>query len=130
MLTYNGGRAEKMALGIITLYVLVSLPIRTEFNPDSWFDSIEVDEGKTDSSYGQVIEDAYEEGIARGIADKFSLDPADVRVIVRGFDISSLTAKSSVVILRGKAIVADPISVKKYVEDISNGECNVEIEIG
>ena len=132
LLSHSSGRAERIALGIISLYIIVS-PIAdglSHFDADDWLGSLPAVDGEIDSEYTALLEEAFTDGIRSCVAEKYSLDKADVRVRVYGFDSSRLSAERIRVILSGGAIIADYKAVEKYLNSLGLGECDVEIEIG
>ena len=132
MLVYGQGRGESLVIGIVVLWVLISpvLDSLVHFDFDKWIDSIEIPEYGDNSQIGSVIEDAFAEGIARAVAEKFSIDEDSVRVRLYGFDQNKLCAENIRVILSGRAIMVDYKAVEKYINEMDIGECNVEIEVG
>ena len=130
-LSYGSSKAQSLALGIITLWVILS-PLSDmieHFDPNSWMDSIDIpdyDSGEID----MIIEDAFADGICTAVADKFSLDPDDIRVRLYGFDKEEMRAEKIMIILSGRAALSDYKAVEKYINSMEVGEGNVEIEIG
>lgn len=132
LLSHGSGRAERIAIGIISLYIIIS-PIAdgvSHFDVENWLGSLTVPEGEIDSEYTAMLEDAFTDGIKACVAEKYSLDKADVRVRVYGFNSSKLSADRIRVILSGGAIITDYKAVEKYLNTLGLGECDVEIEIG
>ena len=131
-LCHGSGRAESLAVGIIILFVILS-PIAeslSHFDVDSWLGSFEVEDYEGDAPLDSVIEDAFADGIRRGVAEKFLLDKEDIRIRLYDFDKESLTAGRIRVILSGRAALADYKSVEKYINEMNIGECEVEVEFG
>lgn len=131
-LSHGGGKTESLAVGIIILWVILS-PLGeslSHFDPESWLDSVEIGDYEGDGQIGSVIEDAFAEGIASAVAEKFSLDTENIRVRLYGFDQSRLSAERIRIILSGRAAFADYKAVEKYIDEMNIGECEVEIEIG
>lgn len=128
-ISYGSGKAEKIALGIIVLGVVISLPIDSGFDLDGWLGSADT-EMPPGSEYGQVIEEAYAEGIARAVADRFSLQREDIYLRIDGFNVEDMSADRVRIVLSGRAIIADPDGIKNYVSEIIKGECSVEIKLG
>lgn len=127
----GSAKAQSLALGIITLWVILSPlgDIIEHFNPNSWMDSIDIpdyDSGEIDA----LIEDAFADGICTAVADKFSLDRRDIRVRLYGFDKEKMRADKIMIILSGRAALSDYKAVEKYINSLEVGEGNVEIEIG
>ncbi len=129
--SHGSSKAQSLALGIITLWVILSPlgDIIEHFDPNSWMDSIDIpdyDSGEIDI----VIEDAFADGICSAVADKFSLNRDDIRVRLYGFDKEEMRAEKIMIILSGRATLSDYKAVEKYINSMEVGECNVEIEIG
>ncbi len=132
MLSHGSGKAESLAIGIIVLWVILS-PLGeslSHFDPEGWLDSIKTEDYEGGSQIGAVIEDAFAEGLARAVAEKFSLDEGDIRIRLYGFDQNKLSAERIRIILSGRAALADYKAVEKYIDGMNIGECDVEIEIG
>ena len=131
LLSHSNGSGEKMAVGIVTLYVIISPLIGyiSEFNAEEWLGSIKNEEFDTESEYNAVMEDAFGRGIALAVAEKFSLDSQDIRIRLYGFDPEKMNSEKIRVILSGKAALSDYKAVEKYVDSLNLGECDVEIEI-
>lgn len=130
-ISYGQGKAQSLALGIITLWVILS-PLGDmikHFDPNSFGQSIDVPEF-SDGEIDVVIEDAFADGICLAIADKFSLDRDEIRVRLYGFEKSKMCAEEIMVILSGRAALSDYKAVEKYINAMEVGECRVEIEIG
>ena len=132
MLTYGGGTSEKIAVGLITLSVIIT-PLAdclSDFNIEEWLNSIKAEVGDVGTEYGEVLEEAFAEGIVRAVADKFSLDKENIRVSLTGFDAERLWAQRIRITLSGRAALADYKAVENYVNTLEMGKCDVEIEIG
>lgn len=128
-LSNGSGKAQSLALGIITLWVILS-PLGDmieHFDPNSLdVDIPEYGSGEID----MIIEDAFADGICTAVADKFSLDTDDIRVRLYGFDKEEMRAEKIMIILSGRAALSDYKAVEKYINSLEVGEGNVEIEIG
>ena len=128
-LSNGSGKAQSLALGIITLWVILS-PLGDmieHFDPNSLdVDIPEYGSGELDA----LIEDAFADGICTAVADKFSLDTDDIRVRLYGFDKEKMRAEKIMIILSGRAALSDYKAVEKYINSLEVGEGNVEIEIG
>ena len=132
LFSYGSGGAEKMALGIITLYLIIA-PIVIEvgnIDLDGLFDKITTPDYETNGGYAEIAEDAFAEGIVKAVAEEFSLDKSNIRVRLYDFDFDKMQAKNIVVILSGRAAMADYRAVDRYVNQLEIGVCKVEIEIG
>lgn len=132
ILAYGQGRVESLVVGIITLWIIL-LPIADcirHFEPDNWLDSIEIPDYTTNSQIGEVIEDAFAQGVTDSVAEKFSLNSEDIRVRLYDFDDGKLRADRIRIILSGRAVFADYKAIEKYINEMDIGVCNVEIEMG
>ena len=132
LLSYGSGRAEKVAVGIVTLYVIVSPIVGyiSEFDADKWLDSIKNEDTNISEEYSSVIEDAFGEGIALAISEEFSISKDDIRVRLYGFDSEKMQAEKIKIVLSGRASMSDYKAVERYIDSLNLGECDVEIEIG
>ena len=126
----SGDVVERIAVGIITLFVIVS-PIKeivSEININSLgqpgYPSLELE------GYEGVIEDAFADGIGRAVADKFDLDYEQISVSLIGFDAEKMSAEKIHIILSGMAALASPLPIERYVNEMNVGVCKVEIQIG
>lgn len=130
-LSHGSGRVQSLAVGIITLWVILSplSDVIMHFDPDGWLDSTDFPEYES-GEMDHIIEDAFADGLARAVAEKFSLDSGDIRIKLYGFDKNEMNAEKIMIILSGRAALADYKAVEKYVDEMEIGECNVEIEIG
>ena len=132
ILAYGQGRVESLVIGIITLWIIL-MPIADgirHFEPDSWLDSIEIPDNGNESQIGEVIEDAFAQGVADSVAEKFSLNREDIRVRLYDFDDKELSADRIRIILSGRAVIADYKAIEKYINEMDIGVCDVEIEMG
>lgn len=122
---YRGGNMERIALGVICAYVVLSpLGGIGEGDLDGIFDIPEIEVGEGASP---VLEEAMAEGICRGIAEEFSLDRSDISVKLFGFDHEKMTAERIEIILSGGAVTADYRAIERYVKDMDIGGVRVEI---
>ena len=121
-----------MAVGIVTLYVIISPLIGyiSEFDTEEWLSSIKNEEFDTEGEFHSAIEDAFKRGITLAVAEEFSIQSEEIRVEVSGFDPTKMTADRIRIVLSGRAAMSDYKAVKKYVDGLNLGECDVEIEIG
>ena len=128
-LSYGSSKAQSLALGIITLWVILS-PLSDmieHFDPNS-LDVVIPEYGSGEIDV--LLEDAFADGICNAVADKFSLNREDVRVRLYGFDKEKMRAEKIMIILSGRAALSDYKAVEKYINSMEVGEGNVEIEIG
>lgn len=125
MIGYRSGVSERLALGIICVYIVLS-PIKN-LTADSLDDLFDIPEVETEDGAGQILEDALATGIARSIADEFSLKPENISVNLFDFDKESMTAGKIEIILSGSAVTADYRLIESFVNEMNIGECRVEI---
>lgn len=88
-------------------------------------------EADGDASYSEgeeIAEAVLSEALARGvevdICDVFSLSEEDVSVFTQGFTYGSERAEAVRVVLTGRAVLTDTVSLRKYVTE-RYGECEV-----
>lgn len=125
LIGYRSGVSERLALGIICVYVVLS-PIKnlSAEGFDNLFDIPEIDTGE---GAGQILEDALATGIARSISEEFSLKRENISVRLFDFDKESMTAGRIEIILSGSAVTADYRLIESFVNEMNIGECRVEI---
>ena len=132
MITYKENSAiERAALAIIILYT-VSAPIaEAVLSGDGGFviDINTNEENMIDDGYIEVAKEAFERGICRAVADKYSLNEGDVSVRAVNFTFSEMKAEKIKVLLTGLAALCDSRGVEKYLNGLGIGECEVNIEI-
>jgi hypothetical protein len=126
LFSYGKGRAESLALGIITLFIIASPLSETLGSLPTLPDLPTVD---TDGGYTEALEKSYADGLSSAISDRFYIKKEDLGITVSGLDRTTMQPESVRVYLCGNAIFADYRSIEKYVEEITNGKCRVEIEI-
>ena len=131
LLVYKEGRGESLSLGIITLFLLVS-PIADLSGSvgGGLSDLLDTPSVEIGSGYADALEQSYAEGLCLALGEKFTIEKEDIAVRIVGFDAESLRAERIELILSGDAALCDYRAVEKYIEEISSGECRVEIEIG
>ena len=125
LIGYRSGVSERLALGIICVYIVLS-PIKN-LTVDSLDDLFDIPEIDTEDGAGQILEDALSTGIAGSIADEFSLKIENISVNLFDFDKESMTAGRIEIILSGSAVTADYRLIEAFVNEMNIGECRVEI---
>ena len=132
LLCYKDGKSEKIALGIIALYVIISPVAKAavKFDPDSIIQWIPPDTEESDGGYIKIAEEAFAKGILAAVTERFSFKEENVTVELSGFDFDKMSAESIEITLSGVAALADCRAVEKYINDMDIGECKVEIKIG
>ena len=132
MLTYGSGKTESIVVGLITLYVIVA-PIASQigdFSLTEWIESIENSAEQIEPEQESAIEEAFGEGIVLAVSEKFGIDKENIRIKLQGFDHQTMKAEKIKITLSGVGVFSDYKAVKKYVDGLNLGECDVEIEIG
>ena len=79
--------------------------------------------------YAEVAREAFCDGIAELLAEKYSLSVDAFAVKCDGFDFTSMRAESLTVTLRGAAVRCDPLAVEKFINSYGIGVCHAEIGI-
>ena len=125
LIGYRSGVSERLALGIICVYIVLS-PIKN-LTVESLDDLFDIPEIETGDGAGQILEDALATGIARSISDEFSLKMDNISVRLFDFDKESMTAGKIEIILSGSAVAADYRLIEAFVNEMNIGECRVEI---
>ena len=131
LLSYGRSAVERFAVGVITLSVILA-PISgiiSDFDVEGWLDSLKQEQGEINSEYEATVEAAFSDGIKRAVAEEFSLNKDNIRVRVVGFNAAEMSAERIYVSLSGSAAIADYRAVKKYLDRLDIGECDVSIEI-
>ena len=129
-LAYKGrSDPSRFAISVIVLYVVIAplgsvlgeLDIDSIFSPTLNLPS--------EQGYEQIAADAFADGIAKAVAEEFSLERENLRVELRGFDFENMRAEKIRVILSGRAALADYKEIERYVDRLGTGDCECEIEI-
>jgi hypothetical protein len=83
-------------------------------------------------STDSMIELAFEDGVRRHLADKYSVDPECISVRADGFDMEKLKAYRIYVSLSGEAVYLDYHRIERHVEDefTEGGKCEVSLKFG
>jgi hypothetical protein len=125
LLGYRSGVAERVTLGIICVYIILS-PIKN-LSLESLDDLFDIPEIETGEGAEPILEEALADGIARSVAEKFSLKTGDISVRLFGFDAKKMSAEVIEIILSGNAVTADFRQIESYINEMNIGECRVEI---
>ncbi len=128
LFTYKEGRAESLALGVITLFLIAS-PIADAVGVGELPSLAPTPELDTDGGYTARLEEAYAEGLRLAISDRFNIRKEDVSVTLYRFDANSISAEEVRVYLSGAGVLADYRAIEAYIGEITDGKCRVEIEI-
>lgn len=130
--SYDGGKSTA-ARGAISIVLLLSVsqPIMafaeelSELRAPTFSDF----ETEVDGEYEETAREAFSEGVARLIAEEFSLSEKNISVKAEGFDFKSMTAEKIFVTLYGAAALRDSAAIEKFVNNCGFGECYAEIGI-
>ena len=122
--------AEKLAIGMITLYVVLSpLTSLGNLGEKDFVNIFEAPDIEHDKVYVDRAEEAFCLGISRAVAEKFNIDTSQVRVSTRNFDFENMRAEKIFVVLSDGAITSDYRAIESYINDMKIGVCECEIEI-
>ncbi len=121
------------ATGMILL-VAIMLPLINIFNNidginDFNFDLDNIVSGDVSDA---VIEQSFEKGIGKYIADEYGVDEECVLVLADGFDISVMRAERIYITLSGMAVFLDYKRIEADVraEFTNGGKCEVRLDVG
>ena len=131
-LSYGSGDMSRLAIAIITVYVIAAPAADTikEADFNSIFDKVQISDAELGADYEKVTRQAFEKGVCAAVAMEFSLDEGDIAAVASGFDSKEMKAEGIKVILSGRAALQDFRLIEKYVNELNIGECRVEIQIG
>lgn len=126
-------RTQRAASLVLLLY-FVSMPIASfigglssgEFSIPS-YDESEVADG---GAFYDTAKDAFSEGIARLLEEKYSIKGEDVSVSVYGFSLKEMKAEKIKILLFGGAVTKDWRGIEEYINESGLGECEVRVRIG
>ena len=125
---YKSGNMERLALGIICVYVLIS-PLAT-LRSEGISGVLDTPNIEVENGASSVIENALCEGIEQAVAEEFSLNESYISVRLFGFDAETMRAEKIEIILSGSAVTRDYRAIESYVNKMEIGECRVEISFG
>lgn len=125
-----GGRCEKYTRFVLGAILLSALAVPTvRLFSDLSFTDFSADSVAIGESYtAEVLEEAYTEGIARAVEERFELSRGTVSVSCEDFSQSSVSARIIYVKLEGDAAFSDVRGVRNYVSE-SFGECEVSVKL-
>ncbi len=122
---------RKFALGLLLFFVTASPLIKLLGGlSDLEISDIIPDTGSITDGDTAIYEEAFSDGIASLISEKFEIKRSDIRVLTEGFDISGWRCEKIRVILSGSGLFADYHRIEDYINGLEIGECEAEIEIG
>ena len=116
---------------IICAIMLPLVDIIRDFDIDDSFEKM-LDEFELDGMTDSAIEDAFEDGIAQYVSDRWGVDRECIVVNVDGFDMESLSAQRIYVTLGGMGALVDYKRIEEaLIEKFTRGgECEVSLKIG
>ncbi len=137
LISYGGGtaRISRAAMAMVLLYT-VTLPIISvtgdvsQLISEDFFDDIKVEYDPDDTLFYERTASAFSDGVKKFVCGEYRFADDDVRVTVRSLDVESMRAEKIIIVLSGRAIIADARSVAETVEDAGLGECEVKIDVG
>lgn len=83
-----------------------------------------------DGTYERVAREAFQEGICKLLYTKYGIDTQDAAISVDGFRVDEMKARRIVIVLSGKATLADHRGIEEYIDGLGLGDCEVRIRIG
>ena len=116
---------------IICAVMLPLVDIFKEFDGENY-----INELIEDVQYGDytddMIESAFECGVAEYLADTYRIDVACIQVMADGFDMETMRAQRIYVTLSGTAVFVDYKKIEEEIrrEFTNGGECEVAVKIG
>ena len=130
-LLYDGERATVSRTAISVILLLATVTPVAAFVSQLSLKLPELPElpETSEGEYREVAEDAFCEGVAALLSDKYSLPVDCFAVKCRDFDFTAMRAAALTVTLRGSAVRCDPIAVEKFINSYGIGDCYVEIGI-
>ena len=130
-LLYDGERAtvSRTAISVILLLAIVT-PVAAFISQLSVkLPDLPPLPDTAEGEYAEVAREAFCDGIAELLAEKYSLPKDAFAVKCESFDFTSMTAESLTVTLRGAAVRCDPLAVEKFINSYGIGVCHAEIGI-
>ena len=122
-------RQSRFALGIILLASLTAPLVSIVRGLDN------IDFNYTGEDYSatvveKTLEEAFVDGISRGIRERFDIRSEDLSVEALGFDADGLKATTVLVTLSGRAAVKNFGEIESYVNGLGVGKCILEVRLG
>ena len=116
---------------IICAIMLPLVDIIRDFDMNESLEKM-LDEFELGCMTDSAIENAFEDGIAQYVSDRWGIEKECVVVNVDGFDMESLSAQRIYVTLSGRGALADYKRIEKaLIEKFTRGgECEVSLKIG
>ncbi len=133
LFSYSGGeeKGEKLAVSVIMIYLIISplLPIVEGLSDFDISEITSAGEELEDGAYLDVGEEAFREGIAKLLSEKWGLEKNKTVVTVVGFDFNQMKAERIIITLLSKGITVDFHEIEAYIEEAGLGECEVKYAI-
>jgi len=125
----EGAFGEKGALAVL-LFFSVLTPLAGILKPQTEkFPDFKTEENNS-GEYIEVAKEAFEEGIKKEIAEKYSIKSEYITVASVDFSFESMRAGEIHVSLSARAGRLDPKKVEEYINSFNIGRCYVSFEIG
>ncbi len=125
---------QKFGVSVIILYLILSpligflSQISASDIPDIFDEELP---GFSESGlYEQTAKDAFSEGIARLIEEKWDIPREKISIRLTNFHIDEMRAEKIEITLYGRGIGADFRVIEKYLENASLGDCEVKYAFG
>ncbi len=135
-LSYRGAsdRVLRFAVSVLVLYTAL-FPVlgvvgelsSTDF--ESIFEDIRSETDSGSAEYIKVSEEAFKEGICKLLVTKYNIKSENIRIYVFGFDFEKMRAEQVKILLSGKSALADTRRIEEYLNSLSLGKFEVNIEL-
>ena len=130
--SYDGGRGlgARGAIAVVLLLAIAEpiaafvseLPSISPPDFSEW-------QGAGDYEYETTAREAFCEGVRELLCDKYSFEKECFSVKAEGFDFSKMRAEKIIVTLYGRAVLVDPLSLEKFINEYELGVCYAKIGI-
>lgn len=134
LFSYSGGEdaGERLAVSAIMI-CLIAAPVIPLAESLHELDFSEIFEGGgeafEDGAYIEVGEEAFKEGVAKLLKEKWGLDGDESVVTVVGFDFDTMSAERIIITLLSKGASVDFHEIEAYIEEAGLGMCEVKYAI-
>ena len=132
------GKSEKtirFATALLLLYMVLA-PVfillssyKDEGLEDIFNTKLETD-GLENGEYLEVAENAFKEGIAKLLSEKYGARADEMNIFVYGFDFKSMRCERIKIVLFGKSAFLDARGMGAYITSEGLGKCEVDIRLG
>lgn len=133
LFSYSGGedKGERLAISVIMIYLIISpfVPIVESLKETDISDFFEEGAALSGGAYIEVGEDAFREGIAKLLSEKWGLSENQTVVTVTGFDFNTMKAEYIIITLLSKGATVDFHEIEAYIEEAGLGLCEVKYAI-